>query len=154
MVYQGKILGSASLPPIISSRGESDSGGMLKQVTATLWAQLIQTKRFAVFGASSDAKTQMLTILSNLRKLFSIFQSMPLLSRAKAAQQAARPSGRDRRARIQFSTPHFAPAVFNLDWICECVRSNSKFHPRNQDVDFGMLEMIFTFQCTKYEKNR
>ena len=63
MVYQGKILGSASLPPIISSRGESDSGGMLKQVTATLWA-------------------------------------------------------------------------------------------RNQDVDFGMLEMIFTFQCTKYEKNR
>ena len=62
MVYQGKILGSASLPPIISSRGESDSGGVLKQVTATLWAKMILMKCIAVFGASSDAKTQMLTI--------------------------------------------------------------------------------------------
>ena len=80
MVYQGKTLGSASLPPIISSRGESDSGGMLKQVTATLLAQLILMKCFAVFGASSDAKTQMLTILCYLWTLFSVFQSMPSLS--------------------------------------------------------------------------
>ena len=41
MVYQGKTLGSASLPPLISSWDES--GGVLKQVTTTLWdwAQLI-----------------------------------------------------------------------------------------------------------------
>ena len=38
--------------------------------------------------------------------------------------------------------------------ISECVRSNSNFHPRNQDVDFGMLEMFFSFQCTKYDENR
>ena len=25
----------------------------------------------------------------------------------------------------------------------ECVRSNINFHPRNQDVDFDMLEMFF-----------
>ena len=41
-----------------------------------------------------------------------------------------------------------------LDTICECVRSNSNFHPQNQDVDFDMLEMFFSFQCAKYEKNR
>ena len=62
MVYQGKTLGSASLPPIISSRGESISGGVLKQVTATLWTKMILMKCFGVFGASSDVKTQMLKL--------------------------------------------------------------------------------------------
>ena len=38
--------------------------------------------------------------------------------------------------------------------ICECVKSNTNFHPLNQDVDFGMLEMFFSFQCTKYDENR
>ena len=38
--------------------------------------------------------------------------------------------------------------------ICECVGSNSNFHPRNQDVDFDMLEMFFSFRCTKYDENR
>ena len=41
-----------------------------------------------------------------------------------------------------------------LDTICECVRSNSNFHPQNQDVDFNMLEMFFSVQCAKYDKNR
>ena len=41
-----------------------------------------------------------------------------------------------------------------LDTICECVRSNSNFHPQNQDVDFDMLKMLFSFQCAKYDKNR
>ena len=40
-------------------------------------------------------------------------------------------------------------------FICECVRSNINFHPQNQDVDFDLLEMFFfSFQCTKYDKNR
>ena len=30
--------------------------------------------------------------------------------------------------------------------ICECVRSIINFHPRNQDVDFDMLEMFISFQ--------
>ena len=41
---------------------------------------------------------------------------------------------------------------FLLESIHECVRSNSNFHPRNQDVDFGMLGMFFSFQCTKYDE--
>ena len=38
--------------------------------------------------------------------------------------------------------------------ICEGVRSIINFHSRNQDVDFDMLEMFFSFQCTKYDENR
>ena len=38
--------------------------------------------------------------------------------------------------------------------IYECVRSNINFHPQNQEVDFGMLEMFFSFHCTKYDENR
>ena len=38
--------------------------------------------------------------------------------------------------------------------ICECVRSIINFHLRNQDVDFVMFEMLFGFQCTKYNANR
>ena len=38
-------------------------------------------------------------------------------------------------------------------FLCECVRSNINFHPQNQDVDFDLLEMFFSFQCTKYDKN-
>ena len=38
--------------------------------------------------------------------------------------------------------------------ICECVRSNRSFHPRDQDVNFDILEMFFSFQCTKYDENR
>ena len=34
--------------------------------------------------------------------------------------------------------------------ISECVRSNSNFHPRNQDVDFDMLEM-FIVQMAEYK---
>ena len=41
-----------------------------------------------------------------------------------------------------------------VKWIGECVRSNSNFHTRNQDVDFDMLEMFFSFQCTKCDENR
>ena len=29
-----------------------------------------------------------------------------------------------------------------------------QFQPRNQDVDFDMLEMFFSFQCPKYDENR
>ena len=29
--------------------------------------------------------------------------------------------------------------------VCECVRSIINFHPRNQDVDFDMLEMFLAF---------
>ena len=37
--------------------------------------------------------------------------------------------------------------------IYECVRSIINFHPRNQDVDFDMFEMFFSFQCkTKLKK--
>ena len=32
-----------------------------------------------------------------------------------------------------FATTHF--------WVCECVRSNINFHPRNEDVDFDMLDI-------------
>ena len=32
--------------------------------------------------------------------------------------------------------------------------SNINFHPRNQDVYVNMLEMFFSFQCTKYDENR
>ena len=39
-------------------------------------------------------------------------------------------------------------------YICECVRSIINFHPRNQDVDFDMLEMFFSFQCTINDENR
>ena len=38
--------------------------------------------------------------------------------------------------------------------VGECVRSNINFHPRNQDVEFDLLEMFFSFQCTKYDENR
>ena len=38
--------------------------------------------------------------------------------------------------------------------ICECVRSNRSFHPHDQDVDFDILEMFFSFQCAKHEENR
>ena len=36
-------------------------------------------------------------------------------------------------------------------FVCECVRSNINFRPRNQDVDFDMLVMLFSFQCAKYD---
>ena len=51
----------------------------------------------------------------------------------------------------------FRESTGSVRWnfvVCECVRSNSNFHPRNQDVDFDMLEMLFSFQCAKYDKNR
>ena len=41
----------------------------------------------------------------------------------------------------------WAPIFFQIN-ICECVRSNTNFHPRfrfNQNVDFGMLEMFLAF---------
>ena len=50
--------------------------------------------------------------------------------------------------------------LMDLSWwniskfICECVRSIINFHPRNQDVDFNMLEMFFSFQCAKYDEKR
>ena len=50
--------------------------------------------------------------------------------------------------------------LMDLSWwniskfICECVRSIINFHPRNQDVDFNMLEIFFSFQCTSYDENR
>ena len=37
--------------------------------------------------------------------------------------------------------------------ICECVRSIINFHPRNQDVDFDMLEIFVSFQCTECDEN-
>ena len=36
--------------------------------------------------------------------------------------------------------------------LCECVRSNSNFHPRNQDVVFEMLEMFLVFNVLHMTK--
>ena len=39
-------------------------------------------------------------------------------------------------------------------FVCECVRSNINFCPRNQDVDFDMLKMFFSFPWAKYDEKR
>ena len=39
-------------------------------------------------------------------------------------------------------------------FVCECVRSNISFRPRNQDVDFDLLKMSFSFPWAKYDENR
>ena len=36
--------------------------------------------------------------------------------------------------------------------LCECVRSNINFHPRNQEVVFEILEMILAFNVLHMTK--
>ena len=36
--------------------------------------------------------------------------------------------------------------------VRECVRSNTNFDPLNRDVNFGVLEMFFSFLCTEYDE--